>query len=127
MKNPKNAGKYPVRESGDRDEKKLAIFIEDMRKYYAAGPEQLSKSWVDMLSALPGWTFKKRSENSSNVYSSLQSWLADHAGKYPSPKSDDEAEASLGNWLKKQRASMSKNRMDPYECARLKRLPGWRL
>jgi hypothetical protein len=107
--------------------KSLSTWLYHQRMAYKAG--NLSQEKVEILEAITQWSWDSHACAWTSKYEDLKKWLAEHASNYPSKKSVDAQEQTLGAWLGRQRECYSGVRhplLSQASVDRLLALPGWK-
>jgi hypothetical protein len=115
-------GSWPRQHSDDATEKSLAKWMNNQRN--ARLGKALTDDRIATLESMPGWTWTPQADNWENVFCLLKTWVAEH-GTLPYQHSADAMEASLADWLKKQRQARRTAALTAERIATLESMPGW--
>lgn len=117
-------GRIPAR----GDNPVLAAWLATQRLALRNG--RLSDKRAAALATLPGWSESlstpRAREQWERRYGELARFLAEGDGCFPDPRSEDPAEAELGQWVDRQRACRQGRDLSAARAARLEELPKWR-
>ena len=113
---------WPRRNSINPEEKSLAKWMSHQRTERREGslPTELALA----LENLPGWSWAPQAARWCNVFSTVKYWVAAH-DSLPHQGSDDVVEASLAQWITKQRLAKGSGLLAVDRVAELEQWPEW--
>jgi superfamily II DNA or RNA helicase len=124
-----NKGKFPSVKSKDKKEKTLGIWCHTQRgtKRGTVHGRRLTPEQIKRLEALPGWVWDP-DEQWNKKYEKVKEFLISN-DEFPSQRSKDKKEKTLGNWCRTQRSTkrdtVHGRRLTPEQIKKLEALPGW--
>lgn len=117
-------GRIPTR----RDDQSLAGWLAGQR--FALRSGRLSQERIAALAVLPGWRESLSTPRARDQWErrrgEVASFLETGDGCYPDPRSEDPAEAELGQWVSWQRKCHRRRDLSASRAAVLEELPNWR-
>ena len=128
----RNENQYPKQHSGHSMTERLACFVKLQRARHKQG--KLEPARIELLKALPSWSFGGRTEKWQELYDAAKDSLQKQAAElhedqvvhYPGKSSHKACERQLGQWLWNQRAQLrSREHFSQERRLMLEALPGW--
>ena len=95
-------GVYPKRSGAFTKERRLARWLNELRRTYLCSrrPPSLGPNRILLLEALPGWTWGASHDATwAQSFEALRQWLQDHEGIYPKQHNANLDEKRLAQWM----------------------------
>lgn len=118
------AGRLPLANARDRDERQLGKWVTKQRKLRIAPRGGWGPKHAQALEAISGWTWNSPEEDFDEGLAQLDSWISKHDG-LPSTYATKGIEGRLAALVASLRRSAQKNRLAPKHRAALDARPWW--
>lgn len=98
-----NSGRHARQASDDDEERAVSRWTNKQRRAYRGTTHHtMTAERIELIEALPGWSWDPQAESWMRHYGELVDWLRDHT-QYPRDGGVDETEYLLAAWVSGQR------------------------